>query len=295
MSTKISSLKTIGLIGKYGDPKIAPIVLGLIDFLQDRGLKVLLEQATADALAPHHAHVRPITEIGKHIDLAVVVGGDGTMLIAARNIADSKVPMIGVNLGRLGFLTDIAPDNMLVELGKVLDGDFKIEERLLLTAEVVRDGRTVHTSNAFNDVAVNKGALARLIEFESYVNDEFVNSVRADGVIVATPTGSTAYALSAGGPILQPTLPAMVLVPICPHTISDRPLAVSSDCRIEIVMTHTSNQDAHVTFDGQSNYTLRDHDRIRVRRAATQVILIHPSQRNHFAVLCAKLHWGKQF
>lgn len=295
MSSNISTLKNIGLIGKYGDPKIAPIITVLIEFLQTRGLKVVLEKATADALAPHHVHVNSISEIGKHIDLAVVVGGDGTMLIAARNIASFKVPMIGVNLGRLGFLTDIAPDNMLVELGKVLDGNFKIEERLLLTAEVVRDGETVHTSNAFNDVAVNKGALARLIEFESYVNDEFVNSVRADGVIVATPTGSTAYALSAGGPILQPTLPAMVLVPICPHTISDRPLAVSSDCHIEIVMIHTSNQDAHVTFDGQSNFTLRDHDRIRVRRADTPVILIHPSQRNHFAVLCAKLHWGKKF
>jgi len=225
----------------------------------------------------------------------VVVGGDGTMLHAARNVAGFKVPMIGVNLGRLGFLTDIAADSMLADLGRVLDGDFKSEERLLLTAEVVRDEKTVHTSSAFNDVVVNKGPMARLIEFETYVNDNFVNSVRADGVIIATPTGSTAYALSAGGPILQPTLPAIVVVPICPHTLSDRPLAVSSDCHIEIVMINSSQQDAHVSFDGRSNYTLRDHDRIRVRRSDTPAILIHPSHRNYFDVMRAKLRWGEKF
>jgi len=295
MTTKLSTPKTIGLIGKYGDPQIAPIIADLIQFLQGRGLKVLLEQASAEILALHHPHTCPIAEIGKHIDLAVMVGGDGTMLNAARNIAAFGVPMIGVNLGRLGFLTDIAANSMLADLGKVLDGDFKIEERLLLTAEVVRDDRSVHTSNAFNDVVINKGALARLIEFETYVNDEFVNSVRADGVIVATPTGSTAYALSAGGPILHPTLPAMVLVPICPHTLSDRPLALSSDSRIEIIMTDTGNQSAHVTFDGQSNFSLHDFDRIRVQRADTPAILIHPSRRNHYDVLRAKLRWGEKF
>ncbi len=295
MSTKIPPLKTIGVIGKYGDPRIAPVITGLIDFLLGRGLKVLIEDATADSLKLHHARVYSIAEIGKHIDLAVVVGGDGTMLNAARNVAGFKVPMIGVNLGRLGFLTDIAASSMLADLGKVLDGDYKIEERLMLTAEVVRDEQTMHTSIAFNDVVINKGPLARLIEFECYVNDEFVNSVRADGVIVATPTGSTAYAMSAGGPILQPTLPAIVLVPICPHTLSDRPLALSSDCHIEIVMTNTSSQGAHVTFDGQSNYSLRDHDRISVRRDTTPVILIHPSWRNHFEVLRAKLRWSEKF
>ncbi len=232
MNTKISTPKTIGLIGKYGDPQIAPIVSGLIEFLQNRGLAVLLEQSTAEILALRHPHTRPLAVIGRDIDLAVVVGGDGTMLSAARNIAGFKVPMIGVNLGRLGFLTDISANHMLEGLGTILDGDFKTEERLLLAAEVVRDSRVVYTSNAFNDVVINKGALARLIEFESHVNGEFVNSTRADGVIIATPTGSTAYALSAGGPILHPTLPAMVLVPICPHTLSDRPIALSSDSRI---------------------------------------------------------------
>lgn len=295
MSKKISAIKTIGLVGKYGDPQIAPIVSALIEFLQGRGLTVLLEQSTAEILALRHPHTRPLATIGRDIDLAVVVGGDGTMLSAARNIAGFKVPMIGVNLGRLGFLTDIAADRMLASLGAILDGDFKTEERLLLAAEVLRDGRVVYASNAFNDVVINKGALARLIEFEIHVNGEFVNSTRADGVIVATPTGSTAYALSAGGPILHPTLPAMVLVPICPHTLSDRPIAVSSDSRIEIVMTSTSSQSAHVTFDGQANFSLNDHDRVRVQRAATPVILIHPSQRNHYEVLRAKLHWGEKF
>ncbi|HJW81844.1 MAG TPA: hypothetical protein VJ396_06320 [Acidiferrobacterales bacterium] len=177
---------------------------------------------------------------------------------------------------------------------RILDGDFETEERILLEAEVVRDGKVLHAANAFNDVVINKGQLARLIEFEAWVDGEFVNSTRADGIIVATPTGSTAYALSAGGPILHPTLPAIVLVPICPHTLSDRPLAVSSDSRVEIVMTSTAQQSAHVTLDGQTNFSIQDHDRVRVRRAERPVTLIHPSRRNHYDVLRAKLHWGEQ-
>jgi NAD+ kinase len=183
---------------------------------------------------------------------------------------------------------------MYEELTRILDGDFETEERILLDAEVVRSGKVLHAANAFNDVVINKGQLARLIEFEIWLDGEFVNSTRADGVIVATPTGSTAYALSAGGPILHPTLPAIVLVPICPHTLSDRPLAVSSDSHVEIVMTSTAQQNAHVTLDGQTNFTIHDNDRVRVRRAERPVTLIHPLRRNHYDVLRAKLHWGEK-
>ena len=241
------------------------------------------------------AESRPLATIGKDIDLAIVVGGDGTILHVARNLAQHGVPLIGVNLGRLGFLTDIPADRMYEELTSILDGDFKTEERILLEAEVVRNGKVLHSANAFNDVVVNKGQLARLIEFETWVDGEFVNSTRADGIIVATPTGSTAYALSAGGPILHPTLPAIVLVPICPHTLSDRPLAVSSNSRIEIVMTSTARQSAHVTLDGQTNFSIQDHDCVRVRRADRAVTLIHPTRRNHYEVLRAKLRWGEKF
>jgi NAD+ kinase len=295
MTARGTAIRTIGLFGKHGDIRIAPVIANLVQFLRARDLAVLLEQATARALELRDPPARPMDAIGREIDLAVVVGGDGTMLTVARHLADFGVPMIGVNLGRRGFLTDIPVDDPLPPLTRILDGDYQTEERILLAAEVKRGERTLHSASAFNDVIVSKGELSRLIEFETYVDDQFVNSTRADGIIVATPTGSTAYALSAGGPILHPTLPALVLVPICPHMLSDRSIVVGSDSRIEIVMTYSSNQTAHVTFDGQSTYSLQDNDRVRVRRADRAVTLVHPRERNHYEVLRAKLHWGEKF
>ncbi|MFQ5936458.1 MAG: NAD(+)/NADH kinase, partial [Acidiferrobacterales bacterium] len=238
---------------------------------------------------------RPLPEIGEAIDLAIVVGGDGTLLNVARSLANFEVPLIGVNLGRLGFLTDIPPESMIEDIGKMLDGNYVEEQRSLLSAEIERDGKVVHTSNAFNDVIINKGELSRLIEFETYLDEQFINSMLADGIIVATPTGSTAYALSAGGPLLHPTLAAIVLVPICPHTLSDRPIVVSSNSVVRIVMAGRGQQRAHVTFDGQLHHALRNHDQIRVLRASRTVHLWHPAGRNHYDVLRAKLHWGGQF
>ncbi len=286
--------KIIGLFGKYKDPSVGNVINELTRFLQGRACKVLLGETTAAEIAEPLAESRPDAEIGKEIDLAVVVGGDGTMLNVARSLAEYEVPLLGVNLGRLGFLTDISADDMTDAIGKILDGDYQAEERLLLYAEIIRDGKIVHNSNAFNDVIINKRGLSRLIELETYLDGEFVNNMHADGIIAATPTGSTAYALSAGGPILHPTLPAIVLVPICPHTLSDRPLVFSSDRVIEVIITGRHEQAAHVTFDGQTVYTLQNNDRIRVRRAETPVHLIHPSNRNHYEVLRAKLHWGEK-
>lgn len=287
-------IRTLGLFGKYGSKDVGHVIERLCAFVRSRNLKVLLEDATAEFMNQPCAEARPLATIGADIDLAVVVGGDGTMLHVARSMSDYGVPLIGVNLGRLGFLTDIPTDRLEDELGRVLDGNFKSEQRTLLEAGVLRAGKELHAANALNDVVINKGALARLIEFETWVNGEFVNSTRADGIIIATPTGSTAYALSAGGPILHPNLPAIVIVPICPHTLSDRPLAVSSDSHVEIVMISTAQQSAHVTLDGQTNFSIQDHDRVRVRRGARPVTLIHPSRRNHYDVLRAKLHWGEQ-
>jgi len=294
MSAKTKPVRTIGLFGKYGSKDVGGIIEHICEFLRKRSLLVLLEDATADFMEQKCANSQPLAVINQGIDLAIVVGGDGTMLHVARTLAPFGVPLIGVNLGHLGFLTDISTEQMYEELTRILDGDFESEERILLEAEVVRDGKVLHAANAFNDVVINKGQLARLIEFETWVDGEFVNSTRADGIIVATPTGSTAYALSAGGPILHPTLPAIVLVPICPHTLSDRPLAVSSDSHVEIVMTSTAQQSAHVTLDGQTNFSIQDNDRVRVRRAERAVTLIHPSRRNHYDVLRAKLHWGEK-
>jgi len=292
---KTSAIRTVGLFGKYGDNSVGEVIRRLCEFLRDRKLDVLLEEATAGLFASPPARALALSAIGREIDLAIVVGGDGTMLHVARQLATDKVPLIGVNLGRLGFLTDIPKGSMLDSLATVLDGKFRSEERILLNVELLREGRVVRSANALNDVVVNKGQLARLIEFEVYVDGEFVSSTRADGIIVATPTGSTAYALSAGGPILHPTLPALVLVPICPHTLSNRPVAINSDSRVEIAITNASNQSAYLTFDGQMGHALQDNDRIRVRRADNPVTLIHPSDRSHYDVLRTKLRWGEKF
>lgn len=289
------AIKTVGLVGKYHHRPVGDHIVRLGRFLKQRGLAVVLDAQTAELIPEPLAPTRALAQMGAEIDLAVVIGGDGTLLHVARNLAAHRVPIIGVNHGRLGFLTDIAVDRMEQEIGRILDGDYQSEQRLLLHAEIVRDGRVVHAAHAFNDVIVTKGELARLIEFETYIGGEFVHSARGDGVIVASPTGSTAYALSAGGPILHPTLAAIVLVPICPHTLSNRPIVVSSDSVIELVMSGPAESQTHVTFDGQVNYVLDDSDRIRVRRAQHTVELVHPSGRNHYDVLRAKLHWGTKY
>lgn len=287
-------IRTIGLFGKYGDDNIGDRINELAGFLLDRGLKVVIESGTAERFQILGCTNLPLDEIGTEIDLAIIIGGDGTLLNVARSIVVHDVPMVGVNLGRLGFLTDISPSEMVEEIGKILDGDYELEHRTLLVADVMRAGKIIHSSRAFNDVIVNKGNLARLIDFETYIDGEFVNSMRADGIIVATPTGSTAYALSAGGPILHPSLAAMVLVPICPHTLSDRPIVISDSSVAEIVITVLGGQQAYLTFDGQASFSLQEQDHVFVRKMEMPISLIHPSDRNHYSVLRAKLHWGEK-
>lgn len=295
LSVMVISHKNIGIFSKHGDASIGEDIVRLTHYLQKRELEVIVEKGSAE-LAPDIKVVSAsMDDMGAKIDLAIAIGGDGTMLNVARHLAEHDVPIIGVNQGRLGFLSDIPVDNMLDEIGKILDGEFNIEERFLLHAEIMRKGKIIHDAKALNDVVVNKGELARLLEFETFEDGEFVNRMRADGVIIATPTGSTAYALSAGGPILHPNLPAIVVVPICPHTLSDRPIVVDSDSVIEIVMISKASQNANVTFDGQSNIPLQEGDHIYVRRAEHQVRLVHPLHSSHYEVLRAKLNWGGDF
>ena len=289
------AFKTVGLFGKYQDANVGGPLLRLGRFLKDRGLKLQIDETAAQVLPEPLGPVLPLERIGAKIDLAIAIGGDGTLLHVARNLAPHAVPLIGVNQGRLGFLTDIPLAHMEQEVGRILDGDCQTESRLLLHADITRNDRVVHSARALNDVIINKGELARLIEYETYIGGEFVNSARGDGIIVASPTGSTAYAMSAGGPILQPTLPALVLVPICPHTLSNRPIVVSSDSVVQIVVLGLSTSPAHVTFDGQLNFTLAEGDRINVRRSEHRVELLHPSRRNHYDVLREKLHWGTKY
>lgn len=290
-----SPIKAVGLFGKYQDASVGMHLVRLGRFLQNRGLTTVVDENTAGILPEAIGPALPLERIGPAIDLAVVVGGDGTLLHAARNLAEAAVPVIGINQGRFGFLTDIPLADMEREVGRILDGDLVSEHRLLLHAEIRRGGRVVHAARAFNDVTITKGGLARLIEYETYIGDQFVNSARGDGIIVATPTGSTAYAMSAGGPILHPTLPALVLVPICPHTLSNRPIVIPSDSEVQIVILGLTQNEAHVAFDGQLNYILQDGDRIHVRRDEHSVELWHPAGRSHYDVLRAKLRWGTKY
>jgi NAD+ kinase len=283
--------KSIGLIGKYGDPGVVDTLGGLADYLRGRELQVLLDQETAAGIPGAGLEVASRTALAKRCDLAIVVGGDGTLLNAARTFADSGVPVLGVNLGRLGFLVDVSPAEMTARLDEILAGRYIEEERFLLHAQVWRDAGVIAEADALNDVVVHKWDVARMIEFETHIDGEFVNTHRADGIIIATPTGSTAYALSGGGPIVHPTLNAIVLVPICPHTLSDRPVVVDAASRIDIVVGSGGTQ-AQVTSDGQISERLQPGDRVSVARKDRRLRLIHPSGHDYFAILRAKLRWG---
>jgi NAD+ kinase len=284
--------KTVALIGKYNSPEIGDSLLRLAGFLVEKQITVLVERQTASSAGIAGYPTASLEEIGEQADLAVVLGGDGTMLNIARALYTYGVPLVGINQGRLGFLTDVSVDAMLETMEEILDGDYLSEARFLLTVTIRRQGENVFEACAFNDAVVSKGATARLIELEVFVDGQFVYSQRSDGLIISTPTGSTAYALSSGGPILHPTLEAVVLVPICPHTLSNRPIAVNSESTIEILLLHAD--DARVHFDGQRHFDLQENDWVIVRRSKQMVHLLHPFGHSYYDMLRQKLHWGEK-
>jgi NAD+ kinase len=284
--------QTIALIGKYHRPEIGESLLRLATYLESRSCSVVLEQQTAECIGATGYPVLTLDELGERADLAVVLGGDGTMLNIARSLHVHEVPLVGINQGRLGFLTDVSVDTMLETMDEILRGEYTSEDRFLLTTTVRRQGENVFDACAFNDAVVSKGETARLIELEVFVDGQFVYSQRSDGLIVATPTGSTAYALSSGGPILHPTLEAVVLVPICPHTLSNRPIAVNSESTVEILVIHAA--DARVHFDGQQHFDLQENDWVIVRRSKHPIRLLHPFGHSYYDMLRQKLHWGEK-
>ncbi len=284
--------KSIGLIGKYGDPGVADTLKTLGSYLQARGLRVLLDESTATEVPGHGLETTNRTGIGAQCDLAIVVGGDGTLLNAARSLADSGVPLLGVNLGRLGFLVDVSPTDMIARLDEILAGHYIEDERFLLHSKVYQGDKVLGEGDALNDVVIHKWDVARMIEFETYIDGRRLNTHRADGLIVATPTGSTAYALSGGGPIVHPALSAVVVVPICPHTLSDRPIMIGADSRIDVVIGERNRLQAQVTCDGQHGVKLEPGDRVSISKKERKVRLIHPAAYDYFAILRAKLHWG---
>ena len=287
-----TNFKTIGIVGKYYGASAGGAVHRLADYLTARGHTVLIAAHTAEVCQIRDLKTATLNEIGKSADLAVVMGGDGTLLNVARTLVDYRVPMIGINQGRLGFLADVSVDTMFSTLDEMLAGEYIAEDRILLTASVERHDDVLYATYAFNDVVVSKSTLGRLIEFEVYIDNQFVYSQRADGLVVASPTGSTAYALSAGGPILHPTLEAFVLTPICPHTLSARPIAVNSRSEIEVNLIHAD--DARVHFDGQQHADMQVGDRVVIHRARNTVRLLHPENHNYYDTLRQKLHWGEK-
>jgi len=282
--------RTAALIGKYQSPEIAGALLDLATFLKSRGLAVLVEEGTASSIGANGNTVAGYETIGAKADLAIVLGGDGTMLNAARRLAEHQVPLVGVNQGRLGFMTDIARQDMIPSVTALLEGKFSSEQRFLLDVEVYRGGERVLHTLALNDVVVNKGDIGRMIELEVRVDGEFVYLLRADGLIVATPTGSTAYALSANGPILHPAVPGIALVPLCPHMLSHRPITLCDQSRIEITLPLP--HEGRIHFDGQLRFDAYTGDCVRIVRSRHQVTLLHPPGYSYLAMLREKLHWS---
>jgi NAD+ kinase len=287
-----SSFQTVALIGKYKSPDVAGPLLELGRFLESRQVKVLIDRLTASQVKQAKYPVMPLEEIGQKADLAIVIGGDGTMLNIARTLAPHDVALIGVNQGRLGFLTDISVENMIATIGAILDGKFVAEERMLLEGQVYSGARKTFESLAFNDVVISKGTKGNMLELEVRIDGQFIYTQRADGLIVATPTGSTAYALSSGGPIVHPSLSVMALVPVSPHTLSNRPIVISSTCTVEVIVRDTPEPRVH--FDSHSRCELREGDRIVVRRYGSTISLLHPGGHSYYGMLREKLHWNRE-
>lgn len=283
---------TIGLIGKFGDPSVADTLIRIITVLRRRELRILFDESSAELIHPRGLEVASRRTIGRQCDLAIVVGGDGTLLNAARSLVDFHVPILGVNLGRLGFLVDVSPDEVDRQLDEILTGNFHEDQRSLLHAEIMRDRQPITQADALNDVVVHKSEVARMIEVEAFLDGRFITAYRADGLIISTPTGSTAYALSGGGPILHPSLETVLLVPICPHTLTQRPLVLNAEGVVEIHVNETNTTDMLVTCDGQSSLEIRPGDYIRIRKKRRKLRLIHPVSHDYFQILRAKLHWG---
>ena len=286
-----SQFRHVALIGKYHAQGSRFALESIAHFLSAKGCDVSIEQDTASNTGLTQLPILDVAGIGAHCDLGLVVGGDGTMLGIGRLLARFGVPLIGINQGRLGFITDIAFDDYQTVLEPILRGEFEEDRRWMMQAQVVRDGHCVFNATAMNDVVVNRGATAGMVELRVEVDGRFVANQRADGLIIASPTGSTAYALSAGGPLLHPSIAGWILVPIAPHTLSNRPIVLSDSG--EITVEIVSGRDASANFDMQSLASLLHGDRITVRRSEYQMRFLHPKGWSYFDTLRKKLHWNE--
>jgi NAD+ kinase len=284
--------KTVGLWGRLSEPSVAEPAKQVVAHLRKRRIQVFApQQAETDSLGDGLKTVAE-TELAARVDLVVAIGGDGTLLHAARHVAERGVPLLGINRGRLGFLTDISPEHMFDAIDAILAGDYLEERRLMLKAEIA-DGTPHPRLVALNDVVLQKGETGRMLDFVTTVDGSYVNTHRGDGLIVATPTGSTAYALSCGGPIIQPNVDALVMVPICPHTLSDRPLVLKLTSSIEVRVDAGADSAAQVVCDGEAMGRIASGDVLRIGLAKETVTLLHPRDYNYYELLRSKLNWGR--
>ncbi|WP_416885207.1 NAD(+) kinase [Marinospirillum sp.] len=291
---KKTGFKNIGLIGRLGSTRVVDTLKRLMHFLSERHYQVIVEDQTATVILGHgfqEANRKMLAEI---CDLVIVVGGDGSLLGAARAMAKTGVPVLGVNRGRLGFLTDISPDDLEEKVEEVLNGQYIAERRFLLDAEIYREGEPIGTADGLNDVVLHPGKSARMIEFDLYIEGQFVYNQRSDGLIVSTPTGSTAYALSGGGPIMHPKLDALVLVPMFPHTLSSRPIVVDGSSEIKILVSTNNTTYPHISCDGQTHLVTKPGDVIYIRKKPHKLKLIHPVGHDFYDICRSKLGWNSQ-
>jgi NAD+ kinase len=284
-------ISSVGLFGRYKDPDVSSALDAVRKHLENRDISVYIGDTTADNITGTRIEDSGLP-VGETIDLAVVVGGDGTMLHVARSLASYALPMIGINLGRLGFLTDLSADRMHEGMDELLRGEFTVEERIMLQVQISNGRDNLNESVALNDVTLSKGNTGRMIEFDTHVNSEPVGRTRGDGVIISTPTGSTAYALSAGGPILHPLLPAIVFAPICPHTLGHRPMVLDDSSIIELEILDLAGADGNVFIDGLKQLAVSGNEIIRISRAETVTRMVRINSHNHFTTLRSKLGWG---
>lgn len=294
MSQSMSHFQRIGLLGSLNVPEVKESIRKLDEFLYSQNREVIYEAKTADLVDWEVKHCLPLEDFSSAIDLAILVGGDGSMLTVCREIASSNVPLLGINRGRLGFLTDISPDEIEARVKPVLEGEYKQSKRFMLSTSITRDGLEIGSETALNDVVLHPGMSVRMMAFELYVDGEFVYSQRSDGLIVATPTGSTAYALSAGGPLLFPELDAMVVVPLNPHTLSSRPIALHGGAKIEIKVSSRNELQPIVTCDGHNDLGTKPGDIISIQKHPDAISLIHPKDHNFYSVCRSKLGWGSR-
>ncbi len=286
--------KTVGLIGKPAHVGANLSFNAILKYLKNKGCRVLVDEKVAGELEGNGFEAAELVTIGKQADLAIVVGGDGNMLGAARVLARFNVAVVGVNRGNLGFLTDINPDEFESQLDSIFEGECQLEQRFILEVEVYRHDQLKSTNSAINEVVLHHGKVAHMMEFEVYIDDNFVFSQRSDGLIVATPTGSTAYSLSGGGPILTPNLDALTLVPMFPHTLSSRPIVVDANSVVRMVVSSDNTDNLQVSCDSHIVLTVMPGDEIRIKKNSDKLSLIHPSDYNYFNVLRTKLGWGSK-